>query len=51
MSLSSPLLLVNERNTASAAEYVSDHALGVITIVGGTGAVSGDAANAIAGRK
>lgn len=30
MSLSSPLLLVNERNTASAAEYVSDHALGVI---------------------
>lgn len=51
MSLSSPLFLVNDRNTSSAAEYVADHALGVITIVGGTGAVSGDAANAIAGRK
>lgn len=51
MSMSSPLFLVNDRNTSSAAEYVADHSLDVITVIGGTGAVSGDAANAIAGRK
>ena len=51
MSMSSPLFLVNDRNTSSAAEYVADHGLDVITVIGGTGAVSGDAANAIAGRK
>lgn len=50
MSLSSPLFLVNDRNTASAAKYVSDHELNVITVVGGTGAVSNNAANVIAGR-
>lgn len=51
MSLSSPLFLVNDRNTSSAAEYVADHGLDVITVIGGTGVVSDDAANAIAGRK
>lgn len=51
MSMSSPLFLVNDRNTSSAAEYVADHGLDVITVIGGTGVVSDDAANAIAGRK
>ena len=48
MSLSSPLFLVNDRNFASAAEYTREYNLNAVTVVGGMGAVSSDAAEHVA---